>query len=83
MVLWQISDFRPISLLNSSLKLVTKILANRLQAYIQELIHQNQYGFNMRIIIIEDSYLMDQYDFLLAFSNYHYIYIYILERIPF
>jgi retron-type reverse transcriptase len=39
------SDFRPISLLNTSLKLITKILANKLQAVIQEVIHRNQYGF--------------------------------------
>jgi hypothetical protein len=40
-----ISDFMPISLLNSSIKLITKILANQLQAVIFQLIHQNQYGF--------------------------------------
>jgi hypothetical protein len=40
-----VSDYRPISLLNSSIKLITKILANRLQAVIFQLIHQNQYGF--------------------------------------
>jgi retron-type reverse transcriptase len=34
-----------ISLLNSSLKLLTKILANRLQQVIQLVIHSNQYGF--------------------------------------
>jgi hypothetical protein len=41
----KIGDYRPISLLNSSVKLITKILANKLQAVIQELIHKNQYGF--------------------------------------
>lgn len=40
-----LSDYRPISLLNSSIKLLTKILANRLQSPIKSLIHQNQYGF--------------------------------------
>lgn len=39
------NDLRPISLLNSCLKLITKILANRFQAWIIRLIHQNQYGF--------------------------------------
>lgn len=40
-----ISDFRPISLLNSSVKIITKLLADRLQGIILELIHKNQYGF--------------------------------------
>jgi hypothetical protein len=39
------NDFRPISLLNLSLKLLTKILANRLQQVILSVVHQNQYGF--------------------------------------
>jgi len=40
-----VSDYRPISLMNSSPKLVTKILADRLQFVIIGLIHRNQYGF--------------------------------------
>jgi hypothetical protein len=40
-----VGDFRPISLLNSSLKLLTKLLAERLQKVILRLIHKNQYGF--------------------------------------
>lgn len=40
-----VSDFRPISLLNTSMKLITKILANRLQKIIIPLIRKNQYGF--------------------------------------
>jgi hypothetical protein len=40
-----VSDFRPISLLNSSVKLITKILDNRLQSVILQVIHQNQYEF--------------------------------------
>src|SRR4051812_20177106 len=39
------ADFRPISLLNSVLKIITKILANRLQKVILKLVHKNQYGF--------------------------------------
>jgi len=39
------NDFRPISLLNTSVKLLTKILAVRLQSSITSLIHKNQYGF--------------------------------------
>ena len=40
-----VNDFRPISLLNSSIKLLTMILADRLQLVILKLIHANQYGF--------------------------------------
>jgi hypothetical protein len=39
------AEFRLISLLNSSIKLITKILAERLQRVILRLIHRNQYGF--------------------------------------
>ena len=39
------NDFRPISLLNSSIKLLTKLLAERLQKIILQLLHGNQYGF--------------------------------------
>jgi hypothetical protein len=41
----KVSDFMPISLLNSSVKLITKVLTNRLQKVILRTIHQNQYGF--------------------------------------
>lgn len=40
-----VGDFRHISLLNSFIKLITKILAERLQKVIIRLIHKNQYGF--------------------------------------
>lgn len=39
------NDFRPISLLNSVLKLLTKLMSKRLQAIILQLIHKNQYDF--------------------------------------
>ena len=40
-----VSDFRPISLMNITLKVITKILANRLQMVILRIVHRNQYGF--------------------------------------
>lgn len=40
-----VNDFRPISLLNNSIKLLTKLVANRLQSVILKVIHMNQYGF--------------------------------------
>lgn len=39
------NDYRPISLLNCSIKIITKLLANRLQKVILKLVHKNQYGF--------------------------------------
>jgi len=38
-------DFRPISLTNTCLKFLRKLLANRLQRVILKCIHKNQYGF--------------------------------------
>lgn len=40
-----VNDFRPISLMNISLKLLTKALADRLQGVITKLVNENQYGF--------------------------------------
>jgi hypothetical protein len=39
------NDYRPISFLNLCLKLLTKLMENRLQERILELVHINQYGF--------------------------------------
>jgi hypothetical protein len=40
-----VNDYRPITLLNCCLKLLTKLLANRLQRVILRIVHKNQYGF--------------------------------------
>ena len=40
-----VNDYRPITLLNCCLKLLTKLLANRLQCIILQLVHRNQYDF--------------------------------------
>ena len=39
------NDYRPITLLNCCLKIITKLLADRLQDLILQLVHANQYGF--------------------------------------
>jgi hypothetical protein len=57
-----VNDFHPISLLNCTLKLLTKILANRLQSVILKLIHKNQYGF-IKSRTIQD-YLAWAYEYL-------------------
>jgi hypothetical protein len=41
----RVSDYRPISLLNTFIKVITKLLANRLQKEMPSIIHKNQYGF--------------------------------------
>jgi hypothetical protein len=40
-----VNDYKPISLVNSAPKLICKLLANRLQSVILDLVHENQYGF--------------------------------------
>jgi hypothetical protein len=40
-----VNDFRPISLLNTSMKIITKLLANKLQREMPNIVHDNQYGF--------------------------------------
>lgn len=42
------NDYRPISLLNYSVKLLTRLIVNRLQNVILQVIHTNQYGFIKR-----------------------------------
>jgi hypothetical protein len=40
-----VNEYRPITLLNCVLKLITKLLANRLQKVVLKIVHQNQCGF--------------------------------------
>jgi hypothetical protein len=39
------TDFRPISLVSMAMKIITKLLANRMQEVIIPILHKNQYGF--------------------------------------
>ena len=45
------NDFRPIYLLNGVLKIITKLLDNRLQRVILQMVHINQYGFHKDRVI--------------------------------
>jgi hypothetical protein len=40
-----VNDFRPISLINCIVKIITKLLGDRLQSVIIPMVHRNQYGF--------------------------------------
>jgi hypothetical protein len=57
-----VNDFRPISLLNGVIKIITKLLANRLQSKIISMIHTNQYGF-IKSRTIQD-YLAWAYEYI-------------------
>jgi photosystem II cytochrome b559 subunit alpha len=52
--------YRPISLIHSFVKMVTKLLANRLGPHLQELVAANQSAF-VRGRSIHDSYMMVQH----------------------
>jgi retron-type reverse transcriptase len=40
-----VNDFRPISLINGAVKIIAKLMGDRLQKVIFSLVHPNQYGF--------------------------------------
>jgi hypothetical protein len=48
-----INDFSPISLLGGPIKLIPKLLANRLQKVITQIVHTNQYGFIKQRTILD------------------------------
>jgi hypothetical protein len=62
------NDFRPISLLNYSLKFLTKLLTNRLHAVILRVVRNNHYGF-IKGRTIQD-YLAWAFQFLHIFHKF-------------
>lgn len=55
----QIEDFRPISLVHSFAKLITKVLANRLAKRLNELVSPNQSAF-IKGRFIQDNFMLVQ-----------------------
>jgi hypothetical protein len=56
-----VKDFRPISLVRSFAKLVTKILANRLAGWLQQMVSPNQLTFIKKRFIQDNFILVQQY----------------------
>jgi hypothetical protein len=55
----QVKDFRPISLVHSFAKLVTKILANRLASHLDQMVSPNQSAF-IKKRFIQDNFMLVQ-----------------------
>jgi hypothetical protein len=52
-------DFRPISLIHSFAKLLTKVLANRLRNHMDEIVSKNQSVF-IKVCSIQDNFMLVQ-----------------------
>jgi hypothetical protein len=55
----RVGDFRPISLVHSFVKLVTKVLANRLRGHLDQLVSKSQSAF-IKGRFIKDNFMMVQ-----------------------
>ena len=55
----QVKDFRPISLVHSFAKLVTKMLANRLASRLDQMVSPNQSAF-IKNRLIQDNFMLVQ-----------------------
>nr|GEY34903.1 RNA-directed DNA polymerase, eukaryota [Tanacetum cinerariifolium] len=55
-----VSDYRPISLIGSVYKIVTKVLANRLMEVISELVSDTQFAFVAGRQILDGSFIIDE-----------------------
>nr|GFA17100.1 RNA-directed DNA polymerase, eukaryota, reverse transcriptase zinc-binding domain protein [Tanacetum cinerariifolium] len=55
-----VNDFRPISLIGSVYKVITKVLANRLAPVIADLIFETQFAFVARRQILDGPFILDE-----------------------
>jgi hypothetical protein len=65
----QVKDFRPISLVHSFAKLVTKLLANRLASHLDNMVSQNQSDFIKDRSILDNFMLVQQTTIMLHQKN--------------
>ena len=65
----QVKDFRPISLVHSFAKLITKLLANRLASHLDNMVSQNQSAFIKGRSILDNFMLVQQTAIMLHQKN--------------
>jgi hypothetical protein len=65
------SDFRPISLCNATLKIITKTIANRLKPILHEIISPNQSAFIPGRLITDNSLIANEIFHYLSQTNRH------------
>lgn len=65
----KVQDFRPISLINSIAKLLTKVLKNRIEPLVDKLIDDHQFGFVKKSQAAESILLVNEVYHFLHSSN--------------